>query len=173
MTKFVCYWLAAFAVFACGYATGCIKPIQTAEPPLAQGPFRPRPRPPEPPAPPLSDDDAKLFGRLLPNIRSIVQERAQAEVATELQNAADALDHAQGGLVVEGQSQGALGSILAAAIVGFIKRWTTVIVMSVVGAAILGLLAKYWWIVLPCFTALVSAIAGPAGWAGAKWGKDK
>ena len=45
------------------------------------------------------------------------------------------------------------------------------VLIAVGGAAILGLIAKFWYIVVPAWTFLVSIVAWPAGFAGGKWAK--
>lgn len=145
--------------------------------------WRPRPFRPDPPAP-LSDNDERLFERLVPRFRQVIAQKVAEDLEAQLAVAIEeirknpdtvvgfdeALDiyDAQGDQVRSG-----VGLLLGSAITGFIVKAIKAIVMSVVAAAIIALAVKFWPILVPAFMIVVSIIAWPAGWAAGKLGKSK
>lgn len=156
--------------------------------PVAQAgpfnPFRPRPDPKPPaPSPPLSEDDGRLFARLLPRIREVAEERAAERVAREFQSAAAELSKGPDAVAVidftnvDGEvvspTQGILGVILASAIASFVKKLIVAALASMVTVAVVALLYQWWAWLVPGFIGGVTVVAWPAGWAAAKFAKSK
>lgn len=109
--------------------------------------------PPVEPAP-LSPDDAKLFGRLQAHIDARVEKRLLGAVEEA------ASDKKTG-----------IGTLLAAALGKLVLKLVIVGVEAIIMAAVVALLWKWGLLIGSGFVALVTAIAGPAGWIAAKKAK--
>jgi hypothetical protein len=168
-------------LFLAGASAGVLVcTLVDARPQLVAGPFRPHPRPvPPPPAPPLpaptplNDDDSRLLGRLRPHLLQMAEERAQARVAAELTAAAQSLDGVK--VTADGdvdEPAAAAGSVIAAffasAVVALVKRVAVAIVSALILTCLVALFVKWWGVIIPAFTFLVSLVAVPAGWTAAK-----
>lgn len=135
---------------------------ETKEPPLAgqpEGPFRPRPRPPVPvpPQPPLPQPEPEPAGpdERVGWIERIVDRRLDRKLEEAL-NDPELVKGGDPNLVVGGW---------VSSLVAFVWK----IVKAVLIGAIADVAYSWWYIVVPTFVAVVSLIAWPAGWAGAKF----
>lgn len=170
-------YVLSLSMIASAFIVGAaLRPIHTIEPPLADlvipHPFRPRPTPPNPPAP-LDESDGKLFARLRGHIELVAEDRASRRVEAALQEAADKLEstNAEGVIQSDGEGEPAqfIGTTLFA---GAIIKVIWKVVKIAITALILGVLGSlayaYWPWIAGGFITAVTFVAAPIAWAGGR-----